>query len=131
MRKIEGKVVLYAAGVLVALLAGGILYYRFDPLSSPVFPKCPFLLLTGWKCPGCGSQRAIHELLHLDVFTAFSRNALLVCSLPYLLLLTAAQVVRYFVPASTFPARIQRPFIIRSYLAFVVLFWITRNLFAF
>lgn len=45
-------------------------------------PKCPWYALTGWKCPGCGSQRMIHALLHGDLAAAWTHNAFLLCSLP-------------------------------------------------
>lgn len=74
-------IVVSAAGV--ALVA---VFYFLDPDGSQLFPKCPFYWLTGYKCPGCGSQRAIHHLLHFDFAGAFHANALLVVSLPYILL---------------------------------------------
>ncbi|MDR3194628.1 MAG: DUF2752 domain-containing protein [Tannerella sp.] len=121
------KIILLAA----AILTGGILYYRFNPAESPLFPKCPFLLLTGLKCPGCGSQRTIHALLHGDLCTAFLQNALLVCTLPYLFLLLLAKAIRRRSPYASFPVRIQRPAIIWTYFVLVMLFWITRNVFGF
>lgn len=60
-----------------------ILYFLFDPSNSIYFPKCPFKLLTSYDCPGCGSQRALHHLLHFEFAKAFALNALLVLSLPY------------------------------------------------
>ena len=33
-------------------------------------------------CPGCGSQRALHELLHGNLTSALRLNAFVVCSLP-------------------------------------------------
>ena len=48
--------------LLIALVALTIIYYRVSPTSSVFFPKCAFLMLTGLKCPGCGSQRAVHAL---------------------------------------------------------------------
>ncbi|MFN0215317.1 MAG: DUF2752 domain-containing protein [Saprospiraceae bacterium] len=70
-----------------ALLAVGLLvvYFFLDP-NSHFFPKCPFLWLSGWKCPGCGSQRAIHHLLHGDFLGAFRVNFLFVLALPYVFL---------------------------------------------
>ncbi len=51
---------------LLLLLTGGaaVVFFILDPEESPLFPKCPFYTLTGWYCPGCGSQRAIHSFLH-------------------------------------------------------------------
>ena len=57
--------------------------YLFDP-SNGGFPACPFHALTGYLCPGCGSQRALHDLLHGNVGEAFRHNALLVVSIPLL-----------------------------------------------
>jgi hypothetical protein len=67
------------------LLGLGIIYYSLDPADYSIFPKCPFYWLTGYKCPGCGSQRAIHHLLNLDFRGAFTANPLLVISIPYII----------------------------------------------
>nr|MBS0036910.1 DUF2752 domain-containing protein [Saprospiraceae bacterium] len=45
---------------------------------------CPVYQTTGLECPGCGSQRAIHQLGRGEFIQAFSYNALLVVLLPYL-----------------------------------------------
>ncbi|MDE6296032.1 MAG: DUF2752 domain-containing protein [Muribaculaceae bacterium] len=62
-----------------------IIYFIFDPAQSAWMPKCMFHLITGWDCPGCGSQRMGHALLHLDLRGAWRANALLLCALPYLI----------------------------------------------
>ena len=128
--KVRGGI-LYAACVIAVLIAGGVVYFSYNPTESVFFPKCPFLLLTGLKCPGCGSQRAIHALLHIDILSAFRHNALLLFSIPYIILLLIAKIVQYFTPISTFPAKIQHVNIIWFFLAFVILFWITRNIWDF
>lgn len=69
--------------LLAALLV--VVFYFFDPLQYAFFPKCPFKLLTGYNCPGCGFQRAVHSLLHGDVIQAIKYNIFLVISMPYLL----------------------------------------------
>lgn len=61
-------------------------FYRFNPQNSSYFLKCPIHYFTGYLCPGCGSQRAIHELLHLNFRKALEYNALFVVSIPYLIL---------------------------------------------
>lgn len=61
--------------ILVLLLVS--LYYFFNPTVSNFFPKCPFHTITGLYCPGCGSQRAIHDLMHLNIFGAINHNALM------------------------------------------------------
>lgn len=70
--------------IIVAILA--ILYRTYNPNGNVYFPKCPFRELTGLKCPGCGSQRAIHYLLNFEIEDAFGENMLLVLSIPYLII---------------------------------------------
>lgn len=54
----------------------GIFYFYFDPLEESFFPKCPFYSITGFYCPGCGSQRALHALIHLDILGVLKNNIL-------------------------------------------------------
>lgn len=73
-------------GLLIStLLIFLLMLFLYNPQHSIFFPKCPFYLLTGWQCPGCGSQRAIHCLLHFDLVQAFNYNALMVISIPYMI----------------------------------------------
>jgi hypothetical protein len=69
--------------IVLVILIG--LYKVNNPAKSIYFPKCPFRELTGYLCPGCGSQRAIYYLLNFDVFKAMKENAILVISIPYIL----------------------------------------------
>lgn len=64
----------------------GVVFYSFNPQNSIYFLKCPIYYFTGYLCPGCGSQRAIHELLHLNIKKAFEYNALFVTVTPYVIL---------------------------------------------
>ena len=74
-------------GIVISLVLLFIFIYTFyNPQDYLFFPKCPFKELTGYECPGCGSQRAIHSLLNLNVSNAFRENALLVIAIPYLVL---------------------------------------------
>jgi hypothetical protein len=67
---------LAAASVVIVIL------FLFDPVQAPIFPVCPFYRLTELNCPGCGSLRALHQLLHGDVIAALRFNAFLILSLP-------------------------------------------------
>ena len=71
-------------GLGIAALA--VLFYVFDPATAGFFPRCPSLLITGFKCAGCGSQRALHALLHGDFAAAWALNPLLLLALPYVAL---------------------------------------------
>jgi hypothetical protein len=68
-----------------ALAAGAVLALHFrDPHSSGSWGFCPWLLLTGHPCPGCGSLRAVNDLTNGDLVGALSSNLLLVLMLPLL-----------------------------------------------
>jgi hypothetical protein len=78
-----------AAGVL-AVGAAAILY-RFDPATVHLYPRCAFHSLTGLQCPGCGTTRALHHLLHGDVAGAFRLNAMLFVAVPFGAIATASR----------------------------------------
>ncbi|WP_239018698.1 DUF2752 domain-containing protein [Sphingobacterium corticibacterium] len=79
------RLVFIGTGIVVLGVATYI-YYTYDPAAHGWFPRCPFKTLTGLDCPGCGSQRAVHAILHGDFEGAFRYNALLFPFIPYLTL---------------------------------------------
>jgi hypothetical protein len=74
--------VMMVAGACALLAVGVLVFFLFDPSQVPMFPVCQFHRLTGLDCPGCGAQRALHQLLHGNVIAAFRLNAMFVLSLP-------------------------------------------------
>jgi hypothetical protein len=109
---------LAAGAVAVAVVA------TIDPEQPGHYPTCPFLSVTGWWCPGCGSLRAVHALAHGDVATAVDRNVLLVLTLPVLLVAWTAWLRR------TITGRAQRALPLAALwtgLAIVGAFWVLRN----
>ena len=48
----------------VILILLGAVYYFVDPTSKMHLIQCPWRLLTGTLCPACGSQRALHAVVH-------------------------------------------------------------------
>ena len=109
-----------AAGFAIALIL-----FLFDPARVPLYPVCQFHQLTGLDCPGCGSLRATHELLHGHVMMALHLNLLLVLSLPLL----AWVILRFaWYEIRGEPAVILRPFWLWLYLAVWIAFGILRNL---
>lgn len=62
-------------GLLLVGLILAVLYYFINP-SINFFPKCPLYSTTGILCPGCGSQRALHDFLHLDFSGVIGHNVL-------------------------------------------------------
>lgn len=70
-------------GMAVAVILCGLaVIYRFPPTEHSFYPRCPIYLATHWLCPGCGSTRALHALLHFDVQTALHYNALFTLLFP-------------------------------------------------
>ncbi len=61
--------------VAVSILS---LYFFTNPSDVNFFPECLFHKFTGYHCPGCGSQRAIHDLLRGNILQALSHNILII-----------------------------------------------------
>ena len=113
--------------VAVIVIACIAIYSTFDPSTVRFFPRCTFLTLTGLKCPGCGTQRAIHALLHGNFLEAVRFNAMMVASVPLLALYGYAEIVRKSKPR--FYNKVNSTPIILTIFVLVVLWWILRNVF--
>jgi len=115
------------AAMFLSGAAGIILLRVFDPATSGVFPPCPVRYLTGLYCPGCGSLRALHALLHGDLRRALAMNPLMVVTLPFVTYgLVSAALVELRgkgLPQVMLPANW-----IRALCAAIILFAIARNL---
>lgn len=116
------------AAISILLVAALYIFYVFDPERQAIFPRCPFLLTTGYECPGCGSQRAIHNLLHLNIGAALRYNAFMVFAMPYILL---GIYMEYFGGKKRFPK--MEKFFFGRWAAIVLLiviiaYWVLRNL---
>ena len=68
---------------LVLVLAVLAMLYFGAPGSDSWWLKCPMYLLTGWQCPLCGLQRAVHAFLHGNFLEAWRYNPALWLLLPY------------------------------------------------
>lgn len=73
----RGWLCLLAGFVVLGLLS-------FGSSASPWWPRCPWRVLTGWACPGCGTIRSVHAALHGKWMLAFRLNPFLVYLLPVL-----------------------------------------------
>lgn len=119
------KLTLYTGGI-VALAAILLLYASFDPSSNP-FPRCIFLSLSGLKCPGCGSQRALHAIMHGDLASAWHYNAVLIISVPLLALLSFGSLYKKRYPRLY--NRLNSGTVIWTVFAITIGWWILRNIF--
>lgn len=115
---------------LIASIFGGLLltYFLFNPSSHSFFVPCPFKYLTSYHCPGCGSQRAIHQLLHGDLLSAFRFNPLMILSLP-LIFWGLATVIWNFIYNTQLRVKLfYSNLFIYVYFGIVLIYWIVRNI---
>jgi hypothetical protein len=110
-----------AAGALAAVALVG----AVDPNEPGHYPTCPFLAVTGWFCPGCGSLRALHALAHGDLREALARNPLMVVTVPVLVLWWGAWLVR---SVRARARRVVPAWTIWALLVVVVAYAVARNL---
>ena len=101
---------------VLVVLALIIFFSFFDPTTFPFFPRCFFHALTGFECPGCGTSRALHSLVHGKIIAAFSYNPILFLAIPTLLILVFSQKARRSVKIPV------------AILIVTILYWIARNL---
>jgi hypothetical protein len=114
---------LMAAGALAA----SVLLHLRDPHRDGSWGYCPWLLLTGTYCPGCGGLRAVNDLTRGDVSAAASSNLLFVASAPLLALWWARTMVAAW-RGTLRPVRSRH--VVAGCLAFgglAVTFWVLRN----
>lgn len=104
------------AFLILAFVAGAVLLWFCDPTKYAIFPKCPFNVLTGLKCPGCGTSRAIHSALNGRWGDAISVNPILVIVIP----LIVAMLI--------FPNIARNRHVGYGVCATIILYWIGRNL---
>lgn len=114
----------FAIWLLLSIAAAYL--FVFEPGKNGFFPLCPFRALTGFTCPGCGSTRALHQLLHGHLSAAFTLNPLFLIALPFLF----AVLIRHtsFIMRGRVPRGNVLPAGVIYTLFFVILsFWIFRN----
>lgn len=125
------RIILLSGSMLLLIAAALFVYARFDPERSNLFPKCMFYTLTGFQCPGCGSQRAVHHLLNGNFIEALRYNALVVLAIPYVVIGFVIHLIR----RNRFTDFIYTHFYsgksVYIVLLAVVFFWIIRNIVTF
>ncbi len=109
-----------SAGAVLAA-AGVWVLYTFPPAADTWYPKCVFRAATGLLCPGCGSTRALHHLLHGRVEQAFQLNPLL-----FVVLLVALCALPSLIRGRR-PRFLEQPWFAYATLAVLLCWWIVRN----
>lgn len=115
--------------IALSILAGlGLILLRvFDPATAGIFPPCPVHYLTGWYCPGCGSLRAMHALLHGNFVKAWAMNPLTVMLLPFLSYGLISEAL-FWMRGTRLPQPALSAGQIRVLFAVIILFGVVRNL---
>ena len=123
---IRTKTQVYLISAVAA--AGSLLYFYLDPANSRIFPPCPFYKLTGFFCPGCGSQRAFHDLLEGDIFSSADHNLLFVVFMP-LAVYSAVVIINNIFRRKKMVQRLFHSYSFAlTVLIVVVAFWVLRNI---
>ena len=114
-------------GIGAILFAVLPLYFIYDPGIPGVFPGCPFYSITGLYCTGCGSQRALHDLLHMDLAGAMQHNLLFI---PALLLAAYHLTLKILnsITATTYDSIIYHTKTPRRILIVILVFTVLRNI---
>ncbi len=124
MHKKKSFVFIIIALIVLAGLIG--IYMQVNPANSLIAPKCLFKTLTGYDCPSCGGQRALHAMLNGNLRTAFMFNPFLFVAIPYIGAVAYSAFSTSTIAKSVKPI-VQHPIAINLYLIMYVAWWIIRN----
>lgn len=114
-----------AAAALITVAGLAWYYYTHDP-SEGAGAKCTFKLLSGYDCPGCGSQRALHAMLHGEIAQAWHFNPMVFFAVPLAAYYFIVEAGRRRWPR--LHAASVKPVIIIAIFIAIVAYWIGRNL---
>jgi len=123
------KPVKYTLIIIGIFIGFGILWFysTVNPSENNIFPECIFHSVTGYHCPGCGSQRAIHDFLNFRVLEGFKHNVLI--GLAFLVFFYQIYLwVRQKVSPEKRSNLLYHPKVPWLFLILAVSFWILRNL---
>ena len=123
LRRISPPMLL-AAGLLAASVA---LHVR-DPHQQGSWGYCPWLLLTGTYCPGCGGLRAVNDLTRGDFAAAASSNLMFVASLPAVAFFWARSLHQRWTGVRRPLSKAGLAVLVAVALVLVVVFSVVRNL---
>ena len=122
--KLKLSIIIIGVLTFLGMLA---LYIFWNPTETNIFPKCPVYGVTGIYCPGCGSQRAAHQILNGNIIEGLRHNYLI-----GLLGLVLSYQVFMFIMNNLLQKGIvnllHKSKVTLGILVIVILFWILRNI---
>lgn len=116
------------AAVVAAAIAGWVVMTVFNPTDQGWPFRCPFKLVTGLQCPGCGGQRALHALTQGHLREAIGYNLFLVYAAPYALALVAANLMPEGKARSKALRWLEQPALVWFYVISAIAWIIIRNI---
>lgn len=122
--KLNLNLIIFGVLLFFGILA---LYFYWNPSDSNLFPKCPLYSTTGIYCPGCGSQRAAHQILNGNIIEGIRHNYLI----GLLVIVLLYQVFTYIMNDmfnKNIPNLLHKSKVTFSILIIIILFWILRNI---
>ncbi|MCM1491246.1 MAG: DUF2752 domain-containing protein [Muribaculum sp.] len=113
-----------ATAAMLLLLAAA--YYFFDPMETGWMPRCLWKTVTGTDCPGCGTQRMAHALMHGEFVKAWYSNAFALCMIPVIIFyvwleLNAERHNKLY-------RSLHSPWIINLFIFSILCWWVIRNI---
>lgn len=114
-------------GLVCLFMILGVAYWFFDPMEVSWMPRCLWKVATGTECPGCGSQRMAHALMHGDLVDAWHANAYALCMLPVVAFMVWLEFFRN--RYHRLYARVHAPAFIGLLGVSVLVWWIVRNIY--
>lgn len=125
------KKILVVTGIGLGLIGVFLIYFFYNPSStsdSTFFLSCPLRTVTGFHCPGCGSQRALHQLFNLNFVNAFRLNPFMVLSLPIILYALGLRIYNYLYETHYRVWFFYKKWFIYGYFGLALIYWVLRNL---
>ncbi|HPM77970.1 MAG TPA: DUF2752 domain-containing protein [bacterium] len=95
-----------------------------DPRLLTLYVQRPLHALTGLHCPGCGTMRALHALLHGKLVAALGCNPLMMLLMPLLLVKPIVNQWRNFILLGF----LDTPAVYWTILIIVIVYTIFRNI---
>ncbi len=108
-----------------AAVAIMLFYGLNDPATTPS-PKCLLKTVTGYDCPGCGAQRALHALLHGRIADAWHFNPALFFLVPLAIAYAAHEFCGY--RNHRLEAILYHRVTLYTLVAALLLWWFVRNI---
>jgi hypothetical protein len=122
----RARALLAPLGAATAVGAATVFVGAVNPNEPGHYPTCPFLMITGLYCPGCGGLRTVYALVHGDPVTALGLNPFIVVMVPVLVVLWGRWVLRSW-RGESFNSKSIHTSYIWIFLVLMIAFWIVRN----